>query len=215
MEQIELIQREITKVALSLIADSDFALAGSGAIREHGLINRPTEDIDLFTTDMDSSHFDRNVDLIIDGLVASGYQVMPRQRAERFARLVVEKDSLIANIDLGVDWRDSLPVVMDIGPVLSREDAVASKTSTLFSRSEARDFLDVDRIRTSGYYSDEELLDMIRSRDLGFDLDMFIKLLEYANRLKPYQVNVYGVSDDQLVDVKARYSAWAETLKKL
>ena len=113
MEQFEFIQREITKAALSLIADSDFALAGSGAIREHGLINRPTEDIDLFTTDMDSSSFDRNVNLIIDGLSASGYQVMSRQRAERFARLVVERDALIVNIDLGVDWRENQPVIMD------------------------------------------------------------------------------------------------------
>ncbi|MCL1798218.1 MAG: nucleotidyl transferase AbiEii/AbiGii toxin family protein [Eggerthellaceae bacterium] len=215
MEQIELAQREITKAALSFITDSDFALAGSGAIREHGLINRPTEDIDLFTTDMDPASFDRNVDLIIDGLASNGYRVMPRQRAERFARLIVGKDNLIVNIDLGVDWRENQPVVMDIGPVLNRKDAVASKASTLFSRTEARDFLDVDRIRTSGYYSDDELLDMIRCRDLGFDLDVFIQLLKYVDRLKPYQVNAYGVSAEQLDEVKARFNAWVETLRKL
>jgi len=140
MEQFELIQREITKAALSFITDSDFVLAGSGAIREHGLIQRPTEDIDLFTTDMDADSFNRNVDLVIDGLTTSGFHVLIRQRVERFARLVVERDDLIVNVDLGVDWRQNQPVLMDVGPVLNREDAVGSKVSTLFSRSEARDF---------------------------------------------------------------------------
>ena len=34
MEPFEKLQRKITKVALSLVEDSNFALAGSGAIRE-------------------------------------------------------------------------------------------------------------------------------------------------------------------------------------
>jgi hypothetical protein len=34
---------------LAVISGDDFALAGSGAIREHGRIDRPTLDIDLFT----------------------------------------------------------------------------------------------------------------------------------------------------------------------
>ena len=46
-------QREVTRIALSGIAGFGFALAGSGAIREHGVIDRPTEDVDLFTTTRD------------------------------------------------------------------------------------------------------------------------------------------------------------------
>jgi hypothetical protein len=107
VEPFELLQREITKAALSLIADSGFVLAGSGAIREYGLINRLTEDIDLFTTNADVENFRKNVDLVLDGLCTSGYYVEPQQLAERFARLVVEKDGLMVNIDLGVDWREN------------------------------------------------------------------------------------------------------------
>ena len=39
-------QREITRIALAGIGPAGFALAGSGAVREHGLIDRPTEDVD-------------------------------------------------------------------------------------------------------------------------------------------------------------------------
>ena len=43
-------QRRIARLALEAAGDeAGFALAGSGAIREHGLIDRPTEDVDLFT----------------------------------------------------------------------------------------------------------------------------------------------------------------------
>ena len=44
----ENIQRELAKIILGSLAEDGFALAGSGAIREHGLINRPTQDLDLF-----------------------------------------------------------------------------------------------------------------------------------------------------------------------
>lgn len=42
-------QRQLIACALEVLADAGFALAGSGAIREHGMTQRPTNDIDLFT----------------------------------------------------------------------------------------------------------------------------------------------------------------------
>lgn len=51
-------QRRITRTALQAATDTGFALAGSGAIREHGLTNRPTEDIDLFTVQAMAEGFD-------------------------------------------------------------------------------------------------------------------------------------------------------------
>lgn len=42
-------QRTVARIILQRIEEYGFALAGAGAIREHGLLNRPTEDIDLFT----------------------------------------------------------------------------------------------------------------------------------------------------------------------
>lgn len=43
-------QRRVARLALEAAGeDAGFALAGAGAIREHGLSDRPTEDVDLFT----------------------------------------------------------------------------------------------------------------------------------------------------------------------
>jgi len=55
-------QREITRLALRSLDGTSFVLAGSGAIREHGLVDRPTEDVDLFTSDVDLQQFSAAVD---------------------------------------------------------------------------------------------------------------------------------------------------------
>ena len=100
-------QREITRLALRSLDGTGFALAGSGAIREHGLVDRPTEDVDLFTSDVDL-----------------------------FARLeVTTADGHQVDIDMGADWREAEPAVLAIGPVLSLEDAVGNKLSALYSRA--------------------------------------------------------------------------------
>ena len=51
-------QRRITRLALEAAGDdADFALAGSGAIREHGLIDRPTQAVDLVPGQQAQAHF--------------------------------------------------------------------------------------------------------------------------------------------------------------
>ena len=45
---LEGFQAEITEVALRAIGLHGFALAGAGALVAHGVISRPTQDLDLF-----------------------------------------------------------------------------------------------------------------------------------------------------------------------
>lgn len=137
-------QREVTRTILARL--QGFALAGSGAIRDHGVTDRPTEDVDLFTDSLDVSRFDRSVDQVVADLRGSGYEVQETRRVSRFARLhVVTSDGRQLDVDLGVDWRRDDPVRLDVGPVLSLADAVGNKVSALYSRAEARDYLDVRR----------------------------------------------------------------------
>jgi hypothetical protein len=42
-------QAEIAEVALRAIGPEGFALAGAGALVAHGVISRPTQDLDLFS----------------------------------------------------------------------------------------------------------------------------------------------------------------------
>ena len=65
MNELEL-QRTVTRIALEASASSGFALAGSGAIREHGVINRMSQDVDLFTSNTNERAFGAAVDRLID-----------------------------------------------------------------------------------------------------------------------------------------------------
>lgn len=102
-------QREVARIALDSV--EGFALAGSGAIREHGMIDRPTEDVDLFTTNADEDAFAVAVDQVTAGLRSSGCRVELTRRAAHFARLhVVTEEGAQLDVDLGVDWRRDDPV---------------------------------------------------------------------------------------------------------
>ncbi|HXP55705.1 MAG TPA: nucleotidyl transferase AbiEii/AbiGii toxin family protein, partial [Streptosporangiaceae bacterium] len=43
------LQREVATIALRVAARYGFALAGGNALMLHGVIDRPTEDVDLFS----------------------------------------------------------------------------------------------------------------------------------------------------------------------
>ena len=103
------------------------------------MIDRPTEDVDLFTTTRDPVEFVRAVERVSKDLRERGYEVGEVRRATWFARLRVRAaDGTRLEVDLGVDWRKSAPVVLGVGPVLSVEDAVGSKVSALYSREIGR-----------------------------------------------------------------------------
>jgi hypothetical protein len=202
----------VTRIALASV--EGFALAGSGAIREHGVIDRPTEDVDLFTANADEDAFNLAVDHVTAQLRSSGCEVELTRRAEHFARLhVVTGEGAQLDVDLGVDWRQDEPVGLAVGPVLSLDDAVGSKIGALYSRGEVRDYLDVDAIRSSGRFNDEQLLTAAADRDPGFRLDMFLWRLDGARRITPDDVERYGVTAAQLAALQSRYDRLATELR--
>lgn len=214
MSTDEELQREITRLALRALDGTPFALAGSGAIREHGIIDRPTQDIDLFTSDLDAGRFDTAVSSVVNGIRDAGHAVDELRRVEQFARLHITTDEgRFVEMDMGVDYREGEPVILSVGPVLSLDDAVANKVSALYSRAEARDYLDVDAIRTSGKFTDADLIAAARERDLGFEVPMFAVQLDNVKNLDAGQVERYGVEPSQLDAIKSRLTNWAAELR--
>ena len=94
-----------------------FALAGSGAIREHGMTQRPTNDIDLFTVMQASTRFPHAVDSLIEHLTADNYDVTVERVSPSFAQLsVTPPHGVPLSVDLAIDWRAHTPVRLDVGP---------------------------------------------------------------------------------------------------
>lgn len=208
-------QRDITMLVLATIGSAGFALAGSGAIREHGLTRRTTEDVDLFTTRQDPVAFLAATESVLRRLTEAGHACEVVRRAPLFVRIQIRtRDDVRLELDLGVDWRAREPVASALGPVLSIEDAVSSKVGALYSRGEPRDYLDVDAIRASGRFTDDELVAALAERDPGFDLEVLVRQLTAARRITPVDVRRYGVTAIELEAAKRRFSEWAERLRR-
>ena len=135
------LQDRLVRLALGVLDEHGFVLAGGYALQAHGLVERMSEDVDLFTDRWDSTEFSRAVDSVVAAYRQAGLDVTVVRRAETFARLqAVDPGSARAgSVDLAVDRRASDPARLSIGPVLAETDAVATKVATVFSRGEARD----------------------------------------------------------------------------
>ena len=209
------LQRELTRAALTALDGRAFALAGSGAIREHGIVDRATQDVDLFTNDLDPAAFDAAVDALAGDLTRSGFDVDQVRRSQQFAQLrITTGDGRSVDMDLAVDWREREPVTLAVGPVLSLSDAVGSKLNALYTRAEARDYLDVDANRASGHFTDQQLVDAAAERDAGFERTMFASQLDQVQRIRPERVARYGVDAEQLDAIKQRFTEWASQLRE-
>jgi hypothetical protein len=206
-------QRAAAALILDVISDAGFALAGSGAIREHGLSGRPTRDVDLFTNDTGTEQFATAVGRAVATLSDHGHQVVLARSAAQFARLAVTaSDGYQFDVDLGVDWRAHEPVPCQVGPVLALEDAVANKVGALFNRAAARDYLDVDTIRQSGRFSDEDLLRLAVEHDPGFDPVLFAEQLGQVLTVRASALTEYGISPDHVQALRHRLTAWRQQL---
>lgn len=150
----------LAQVGLAALARYGFALAGGYAIQAHGLLERPSEDVDMFTTLAAEQTFPEAVRAAVTAYADGGLRVDVVLENATFARLSVQDpvSERESKVELGIDWRQHPPTILDIGPVLARDDAVANKVCALYSRGQARDYIDVDAALRSGQYTHQLLL---------------------------------------------------------
>lgn len=211
------LQRRVAMLLLERLGTMGFALAGSGAIREHGITDRPTNDIDLFAlSDIGPDLFARAVETGEDALRDQGFRVTRTRSTPEFARLLVEVSDIGAEraveVDFGIDWRKDPPAQLSIGPVLALTDAVGSKIGAVYSRGEVRDYLDLDSIRRSRRFADQELISLAHEHDPGFEMTMFIERVRAVVQFGAVEVAEYGIDPAALQQIKDRLTAWADHL---
>lgn len=117
-------QRRITRLVLKALTNTDFSLAESGAIREHGLINRPTEDIDLFTSNQSIEKFAIAIDTVFSTLESDGIADQHRRNSSHFARLLVTVDRNKPSIDFEIDWPENPITQLKVWPIDSIQIAI-------------------------------------------------------------------------------------------
>lgn len=212
MEQVYL---RLAEIGLQVAGQYGFALAGGYAVQVHGILHRPSEDIDLFTAWERRGEFTTAVDAVVGAYREHGYAVEVTQRFDTFARLAVTDPAQPGDtykVELAANWRALPPVAMAIGPVLHADDVVAGKMSALFTRAEPRDFLDVDAAVTSHRYSRERLCELAEQADAGFDRRILADLFRILDRYPDRRFAVYGADVDYMIGLRARFADWRRQL---
>jgi Nucleotidyl transferase AbiEii toxin, Type IV TA system len=182
-------------------------------VQAHGLVDRPSEDIDLFTTGDAARDFAVAVRQVMDAYEADGLSVLVRAEGPTFARLEVNDDSgQTGKVEMAVDWRAFPPVRLDVGPVLHRDDAVANKVTALYGRYEPRDFIDVDAVLLSGHYSREDLLRLAVEHDPGFEPARFAESLAVLEIVPDAELTAYGLPEQTVTELRARFADWRASL---
>jgi hypothetical protein len=203
--------RELARIGLAATQGYGFALAGGYALAAHDLVDRATEDVDLFTNHLDPDEFTRAVEAISVAFTQAGHPVTVVRRAELYARVHVGQDDPV-QVELAYDWRSENPARFDIGPVLDRDDVVAGKVLALWERQEARDYIDVHAALASGEYTEGDLLRLAQRADAGFDQHTFGQALLGVDQTQDSDSVIYGVGVHDLVVLRNRLRSWGEVL---
>lgn len=204
------------EIALSALSPYDFALAGSGSLDIHGFIDRPSNDLDIFTIQQDEQRFSEAVDEFVKAAESEEWKVAFTIRDELFAKaLMTSPRGNVIKIDLGCDYRRYPPFVIALGSVIDPRDAVANKTCATFGRSVPRDVFDLDAIRLSNRYTDHELFEMASDHDPGFDpyeLGISIQRTLRLNGYPQFIKEIPNLTQDEYIALVNRMDRWSRQL---
>jgi len=203
---VEPFHERLARLALAVAERYGFALAGGYAMEAHGLVHRASEDVDLFT---DAAGGPGKVaGKVIEAYQQDGLTVDVDRLTDDFVRLVVSDDAIghASNVELCRDWRAFPPVRLEMGAVLSLEDAVASKVLALFGRAFARDFIDVDA--AAARIDRQKLLDLAAEHDPGFDRSFFTEQLRELDHIPDEELAAYGLGPAEITGLRMRFADW-------
>lgn len=183
-----------------------FLLSGGAALAMHGLIHRPTDDLDLFTGTPQS------VLPAAQALVAvatdRGWRAEFHRAGETFCQVAVSIGSETVAVDLALDSVPANPPVATIaGPALDPLELAGRKMLALFGRALPRDLADVHALTNS--YSKEQLLDAALAGDAGFDRRVFADMI--TGRLASTDDDRLRVTDP--AGLREFYAQWVVELR--
>ena len=202
--------RDVATIALTVGEQHGFVLGGGVAWLVNGLVQRPTEDIDLFT-DTDGG-VAAAAGQVSAALTAAGYDVVREDADELFAGMAADIQEFVVTAPAGgralrltlcrLDRRRA-PVVMELGPVMHLDDLVATKVAALVNRREVRDYIDVAAALER--YPLARVLELAHAADPALDPDDIAEAGRYLDRLDDARFAVYGVDP---APVRDRLRVW-------
>ena len=210
------LHREVAVIALRAAAPHGFALAGGNALIAHGITERPTEDVDVF------SDLQGGVEAAADAVEAAlrdvGFETERRDKTAGLADIFYGMGEGLAEwivtapggeqmlLQMAYFDRARRPVIMDVGPVLDLEDVVGGKVCALASRAEPRDYLDT--AAAMEHYSIEQMIGFARRLDPGLTDQDFADAGRRLDRWGDGVFAAFGLSPQDVSTLRKRFAPW-------
>ena len=212
---IDALQREVATIALRTAARHGFALAGGNALIAHGIIDRPTDDVNLFSN-QETAVTDAAA-AVEDALREAGFEAERRDQTglgdifygmgEGLAEwIITAPGGQQTMLQMAYFDRTRGPVTMDVGPVLDLEDLAASKVCALASRVEPRDY--IDTAAALQRYSVDQLISLARRMDPGLEDRDFADAGAQLDRMPDGVFTRYGLTPADVARLREVFTAW-------
>lgn len=210
------LHRQVASVALRAASEHGFALGGGNALIAHGVIDRITQDVDLFT---DEEHgVEAAAGAVEAALRAAGFEVEREDltgglsdvfegMGEGLAEWTVTAPGGQAMLlQLAYFDRVGEPVIMEFGPVLDLEDTIGGKVCALASRAVPRDYFDTAAALER--YSVTELIDFAKRLDPGLTDQDFADAARRLDRVDDGWFASLGLSRQDVAALRDKFAAW-------
>jgi Nucleotidyl transferase AbiEii toxin, Type IV TA system len=210
---------QVAAVALRAAAPHGFALAGGNALIAHGIIDRATQDVDVFSDEQGA--VEAAADVVEAALRDAGFGTDRRDKTGDLADVFSGMGEGLAEWIVTAPSREQMllqmayfdrarrPVIMDVGPVLDLEDVVGGKVCALASRVEPRDY--VDTAAAMGRYSMEQMIGFARRLDPGLTDREFADAVERLDQWGDGVFVPFGLSPKDVALLRERFAAWLRT----
>lgn len=189
------LQRQVRGIVAGLPEGAAVALAGGGALIVTGVVRRGTGDLDFFAAH--PQPVTPMLDALVTGLEDAGLRVTRLRESDTYVRLLVESDTDFTHIDLATDYRLMPALETAEGLILADRELAANKTLALFSRAEARDYIDFRALAQR--FSLTELCDLAASKDGGFTASLLADALDYIEELHRDDFDLDDAAYEELV----------------
>jgi hypothetical protein len=210
------LHRHVAGVALLAASEHGFALAGGNALIAHGVIDRITQDVDLFTDD--EHGVEAAAGAVEAALRAAGFEAEREDKTAGLADVFEAMGEGLAEwtvsapggqqmiLQMAFFDRASQPVVMEFGPVLALEDVVGGKVCALASRAAPRDYLDTAAALER--YTVGEVIGFARRLDPGLTDQDFADAGRRLDQVGDGWFASLGLSSREVAGLRERFVAW-------
>ncbi|GAA4202274.1 nucleotidyl transferase AbiEii/AbiGii toxin family protein [Actinocatenispora rupis] len=162
------IQVTVAQIFFEMPESRGYVVSGGAALLASNLIDRTTDDIDLFASTPIESVSPAKTSLVV-ALEDRGFGVQVGRESATFCRLLVSSRDAHTVVDIAIDSQPlKPPIVTVLGPTLEAEELAGRKLLALFGRAERRDFADVYRLARR--FGKDTLLRRAAQIDPGFDV---------------------------------------------